>query len=220
MRRAKSDEVDALYAAVESKMGKLDFLVHSIAFAQRDDLIGDFLDTSLNGFRTALEVSCFSLMDVVRRGRHLLSDGASIVTLSYIGSQQYIENYNVMGPAKAALESSVRYLAGELGPHGIRVNTLSAGPVKTLAAAGIPGFKQLLKFNASQTALTRNVGAEEVGNGAVFLVSDLSKAVTGTCLFVDCGAHFMGINDAASITLEPHEDCADCHQPSKLRTTT
>ena len=189
------DEVDNVFKTVGEKLGTIDFLVHSLAFANREDLIGDFSQTSLTGFRTALEISCYSLIDLVRRGRPYLSDDASILTLSYLGSQRSIENYNIMGVAKAALESSVRYLAAELGPSGIRVNTLSAGPVKTLAAAGIPGFKRRLKKSAQQTALKRNITQKEVGDAAVFLCSHLSSGITGTCLYVDAGAHFMGLTE-------------------------
>ena len=195
-----TDEVEAVFEAVRAKMGQIDFLIHSVAFANREDLLGNFSHTSLDGFRTALEVSCYSLVDVVNRGRDVLSDSASIVTLSYLGSQRCIENYNIMGVAKAALESSVRYLAAELGPDGIRVNTLSAGPVKTLAAAGIPGFKRRLKKSAQQTALKRNITAKEVGDASVFLCSELSSGVTGTCLYVDAGAHFMGLSEPTQST--------------------
>jgi enoyl-[acyl-carrier protein] reductase I len=184
------DEVERILQTTKQKMGRLDFLVHSLAFANRDDLTNEFSSTSLDGFRTAMEISCYSLIDVVNRSRALLNEGASIITLSYIGSEQYVENYNIMGPAKAALESSVRYLAAELGRAGIRVNTLSAGPIKTLAAAGIPGFKARLKHNAARTALRRNVTAEEVGNTAVFLCSYLSQGITGSVIHVDNGAHF------------------------------
>ena len=195
-------QVDAVFSAAGESMGKLDFLVHSLAFADRSDLTGNFSQTSLSGFRTALEVSCYSLIDIVQRGLPVLSNEASILTLSYLGSQKFVQNYNVMGVAKAALESSVRYLAAELGPLGIRVNTLSAGPVKTLAAAGIPGFKSMLKNNACQTALRRNITAAEVGKAAVFLCSSMSSGVTGTCLYVDAGAHFMSI-------AAPHEKMTD-----------
>lgn len=187
---ANTDEIDRLLKTTQQEMGHLDFLVHSLAFANRDDLTNDFSKTSLAGFRTAMEISCYSLIDVVNRSRPLLNEGASIITLSYIGSEQYVENYNVMGPAKAALESSVRYLAAELGQAGIRINTLSAGPVKTLAAAGIPGFKSRLKQNAQRTALKRNITADEVGNTAAFLCSSLSQGITGSIIHVDNGAHF------------------------------
>ena len=184
------EEIEHIFATARREMGTIDFLVHSLAFANREDLMNDFSTTSRAGFRTAMETSCYSLIDIVNRSKPLLSEGASIITLSYIGSEQYVENYNIMGPAKAALESSVRYLAAELGPSGIRVNTLSAGPIKTLAAAGIPGFKSRLKHNATRTALKRNVTAQEVGNTAVFLCSHLSCGITGSVIHVDNGAHF------------------------------
>lgn len=186
----KPEEIERLLETTKENMGGLDFLVHSLAFANRDDLINGFSQTSLAGFRTAMEISCYSLIDLVNRSRPLLNKGASVITLSYVGSEQYVENYNIMGPAKAALESSVRYLAAELGRTGIRVNTLSAGPIKTLAAAGIPGFKSALKHNAARTALKRNITAEEVGNTAVFLCSSLSQGITGSIIHVDNGAHF------------------------------
>lgn len=184
------EEIERIFTKTQQSMGKLDFLVHSLAFANREDLTNQFSNTSRAGFRTAMETSCYSLIDLVNRSKPLLNDGASIITLSYIGSEQYVENYNIMGPAKAALESSVRYLAAELGSSGIRVNTLSAGPIKTLAAAGIPGFKARLKHNAARTALKRNVTAQEVGNTAVFLCSHLSQGITGSVIHVDNGAHF------------------------------
>ncbi|MGB0647710.1 MAG: enoyl-ACP reductase FabI [Bradymonadia bacterium] len=184
------DQIDAVVKDIEHDMGSLDFMVHSLAFAPREALMQNFSETTQSNFQTALEISCFSLIDIVNRSKHLFNEGASILTLSYIGSEQYVSNYNVMGPAKAALESSVRYLAAELGPKGIRVNTLSAGPVKTLAAAGIPGFKSRLAQNARRTALQRNITADDVGDAAVFLCSSMSRGVTGTCLYVDNGAHF------------------------------
>ena len=190
---AKPEEIEHFFSQVEAQMGAIDFLVHSLAFAERESLTAPFSETSLSAFETAMNVSCFSLVELVNRGRHLLSPNCSVVTLSFLGSQRYVHQYNVMGVAKAALESSVRYLAGELGQHGVRVNAVSAGPVKTLAASGIPGFKTLLKHNASRTALNRNVTAEEVGKAASFLCSDMSTGITGEILHVDCGAHFMDV---------------------------
>ena len=184
------NQIDAVVREIEHGMGSLDFIVHSLAFAPREALMENFSETARSSFQTALEISCFSLIDIVNRSKHLLNKDASILTLSYLGSEQYVTNYNIMGPAKAALESSVRYLAAELGPTGIRVNTLSAGPVKTLAAAGIPGFKSRLAQNANRTALQRNITADEVGDAAVFLCSSMSRGITGTCLYVDAGAHF------------------------------
>ena len=187
------DQIEQFFSQVEEQMGTIDFLVHSLAFAERESLTGPFSETTLSAFETAMNISCFSLVDLVNRGRHLLSPNCSVVTLSFLGSQRYVHRYNVMGVAKAALESSVRYLAGELGQYGMRVNAISAGPVKTLAASGIPGFKSLLKHNASRTALNRNITAEEVAKAAAFLCSDLSSGITGEILHVDCGAHFVDV---------------------------
>lgn len=173
--------------------GRLDFVVHSLAFAERDDLLGRFKDTSRAGFALAHDVSAYSLAAVARRAAPLMSAGGSIVTMTYYGAEKVVPNYNVMGVAKAALEASVRYLAADLGPDGIRVNAVSAGPIKTLAAAGIPGFRDMLKQVADKVPLRRNVTAEEVADPAVFLLSDLSRGVTGEVLHVDAGYHAIGV---------------------------
>lgn len=185
--------VDAAFAAVAEKYGRLDFLVHSIAFAPREALEGEFLTTTREAFRTALEVSAFSLTQVALAASPLMTEGGSIVTMSYYGAEKVVNNYNVMGVAKAALESSVRYLAADLGKQNIRVNAISAGPINTLSARGVKNMGSLLGYVADKSPLKRNVSAAEVGNTALFLVSDLSSGITGETIYVDCGYNIMGI---------------------------
>lgn len=185
--------VDAAFAAVAEKYGRLDFLVHSIAFAPREALEGEFLTTTREAFRTALEVSAFSLTQVALAASPLMTEGGSIVTMSYYGAEKVVNNYNVMGVAKAALESSVRYLAADLGKQNIRVNAISAGPINTLSARGVKNMGSLLGYVADKSPLKRNVSASEVGNTALFLVSELSSGITGETIYVDCGYNIMGI---------------------------
>lgn len=185
-------QIEEVYAAVKEKYGKLDFIIHSVAYALREDLEGSFLLTSREGFKTALEVSAYSLLAVTRPAVPLMTAGGSIVTLSYLGSRRYIPNYNVMGVAKAALEACVRYLAYELGEKGIRINALSPGPVNTLSARGIKGFTGFLNYVGENSPLRRNIGGDEVGDAALFLVSDLSRGITGETIFVDAGYHLKG----------------------------
>jgi enoyl-[acyl-carrier protein] reductase I len=186
-------EVDAAFAAVGEKYGKLDFLIHSIAFAPREALEGEFLTTTREAFLTAMEISTFSLTQVALAAMPLMKDGGSIVTMSYYGAEKVVMNYNVMGVAKAALESSTRYLAADLGRHNIRVNAISAGPINTLSARGVKNMGSLLNYVGEKSPLKRNVEAREVGNTALFLVSDLSSAITGEIIYVDCGYNIMGI---------------------------
>jgi enoyl-[acyl-carrier protein] reductase I len=186
-------EVDAAFEAVDKKFGRLDFLIHSIAFAPREALEGEFLTTTREAFLTALEISTFSLTQVSLAAMPLMKDGGSIVTMSYYGAEKVVSSYNVMGVAKAALESSTRYLAADLGRHNIRVNAISAGPINTLAARGVKNMSSLLGHVAEKAPLKRNVEAREVGNTALFLVSDLSSAITGETIYVDCGFNIMGI---------------------------
>ena len=182
------DELDAVFQAVDDTWGgELDFVVHSIAFAQREDLKGRFVDTSREGFKTSLEISAYSLVAIAQRAASRLKNGGSLITLTYHGSQQVVPNYNVMGVAKAALEASVRYLANDLGESGIRVNAVSAGPIKTLSAKGISGFGDMLKHSAGVAPLKRNVNVAEVATTSVFLLSDYSSGVTGEVLYVDGG---------------------------------
>ena len=186
-------EVDAAFSAVGEKYGKLDFLIHSIAFAPREALEGEFLTTTREAFLTAMEISTFSLTQVSLAAMPLMKDGGSIVTMSYYGAEKVVMNYNVMGVAKAALESSTRYLAADLGRHNIRVNAISAGPINTLSARGVKNMGSLLTYVGEKSPLKRNVEAREVGNTALFLVSDLSSAITGETIYVDCGYNIMGI---------------------------
>jgi enoyl-[acyl-carrier protein] reductase I len=186
-------EVDAAFETVGKEFGKLDFLIHSIAFAPKEALEGEFLTTTRDAFRNALEISAFSLTQLAFAAAPLMKDGGSIVTMSYYGAEKVVQNYNVMGVAKAALESSVRYLAADLGKQNIRVNAISAGPINTLSARGVKNMGAMLKHIAEKSPLQRNVEAREVGNTALFLVSDLSSAVTGETIYVDCGYNIMGI---------------------------
>ena len=186
-------EVDAAFDAVGKKYGKLDFLVHSIAFAPREALEGEFVTTTRDAFRTALEISAFSLTQVALSATPLMTEGGSIVTMTYYGAEKVVSNYNVMGVAKSALESSVRYLAADLGKQNIRVNAISAGPINTLSARGVKNMGSLLGYVAEKSPLKRNVSAAEVGNTALFLVSDLASGITGETIYVDCGYNIMGI---------------------------
>jgi enoyl-[acyl-carrier protein] reductase I len=187
------EEIDALIARAREVYGSLDIIIHAIAFANRDELNGPYLSTTREGFRLALDVSAYSLTAVVKAAQDLLAPGASIVTLTYHGSQQVTQNYNVMGVAKAALEASVRYLANDLGPRNIRVNAISAGPIRTLAASGISGFRTMHKQFASIAPLRRNVTIEEVGKTALWLCSDWASAVTGETIYVDAGFHNIAV---------------------------
>ena len=190
-----SDEEDmsSIAAKIEKDFGKIDFLVHSVAFAPKEALSEPFIKTTKEAFQIAMDISVFSLIDLTNRLESVLSDDASIVTLSYLGGPKYIVNYNVMGVAKAALESTVRYMAVDLGKKGQRVNAISAGPIRTLAAAGIGDFKQILTWNECNAPLRRNVSIEQVGNSAMYLLSDLSSGVTGEVHYVDSGYNVMGM---------------------------
>jgi enoyl-[acyl-carrier protein] reductase I len=172
---------------------RLDILVHALAFAKREDLSGGFVDTSRDGFALALDVSAYSLVALTKAARPLLQSGSSVMTLTYLGSERVVANYNVMGVAKAALEASVRYLAADLGPAGIRVNAISAGPVRTLAASGIAGFKQMYGAFDEVAPLRANITPDDVGRTAVYLASDLSSAVTGEVIYVDGGFSIVGV---------------------------
>lgn len=190
----KEEQIAAFFAAVKERHGGLDLLVHSLAFADRRDLQGDYLDTSRDGFLLALDVSAYSLTALARAATPLMEGrGGAMITLSYLGAEKVVPRYNVMGVAKAALEASVRYLAADLGPKGIRVNAISAGPVKTLASAGISGFKEMLHLAESKAPLRRNITADEVGQAALFLCSPMASGVTGQILYVDAGYQIMGM---------------------------
>jgi enoyl-[acyl-carrier protein] reductase I len=185
-------EIDTLFAELKEKYGKLDILVHAVAFAPATELRGEFINTSREGFRVALDVSVYSLIAVSRGAVPLMTDGGSIMTLSYYAAEKVVPNYNVMAVAKAALESTMRYLAWNLGPKNIRVNAISAGPIKTLAARGVGDLTEMMKTHADRAPLHRNVDQLEVGGLAVFLASDLSTAITGETIYVDCGYNIMG----------------------------
>ena len=185
-------EIETLFAALQQKYGKLDILVHAVAYAPVEELRGEFLSTTREGFRIAHDVSVYSLIAVTRAAAPLMTEGGSIITLTYFGSVKVVPNYNVMGVAKAALEATVRYLAWNLGPKNIRVNAISAGPIKTLAARGVGALGDMLKSHAERAPLHRNVDQLEVGSAALFLASDLASAVTGETLYVDCGYNIMG----------------------------
>ncbi len=190
---SKPEEIDALKEAIEKDYGKIDFLVHSVAYAPREALDGRFIDTSKEAFNIAMEISVYSLIELVKKFENTINDGGSVLTLTYLGSQRYIPHYNVMGVAKAALEASVRYLAVDLGKRKIRINALSAGPIKTLAASGIGDFSEILKYNEKNSPLRKNVTIDEVGNSGMYLLSDLSSGVTGEVHFVDAGYNIMGM---------------------------
>jgi enoyl-[acyl-carrier protein] reductase I len=185
----RPDDIEALYGRAHEAFGRIDFLAHCVAFARAEDLSGRYLDTSLEGFRTAMEASVYTFLAAVRGAEAFLRPNSSIVTLTYLGSERAVPNYNVMGVAKAALEASVRYLANELGPRQIRVNALSAGPIRTLAARSIPGFVKMYEYVRERSPLRRNTEAAEVGDAAVFLFSDLARGITGETIYVDAGYH-------------------------------
>jgi enoyl-[acyl-carrier protein] reductase I len=187
--------VDAAFAALERDWGGLDFLVHAIGFADKQYLRGRYLDTPRDAFLQALDVSCYSFVSVCQRAVPLMRPGGSLLTMSYLGAERVTPHYNVMGVAKAALEASVRYLAADLGTAGIRVNAISAGPIKTLAASGIGDFRYILKWNQLNAPLRRNVTIEDVGGAGLYLLSDLGAGVTGEVHHVDCGYHVVGMKN-------------------------
>jgi len=195
--------IDAVFAESDRLLGDLDFVVHAIAFSDRAQLDGRYVDTTADNFNMTLAISCYSLTAIAQRAEKRMPRGGAITTLSYYGAEKWMPHYNVMGVAKAALECSVRYLAADLGPKKIRVNAISAGPVKTLAASGIGDFRYILKWNEYNTPLRRNVSNEEVGASALYLMSDLARGVTGEVLHVDAGYHVIGLKnpDAPDMTL-------------------
>lgn len=190
-----SDEasIDAAFGAIEADWGEIDFLVHAIGFSDKNELRGRYVDTSRDNFKMTMDVSVYSFTAVVQRAEKLMKDGGSILTLTYYGAEQVMPHYNVMGVAKAALEASVMYLAEDLGKDGIRVNAISAGPIKTLAASGIGDFRYILKWNELNSPLRRTVTIDDVGRSALYLLSDLSSGVTGENLHVDSGYHVVGM---------------------------
>jgi enoyl-[acyl-carrier protein] reductase I len=196
--------IDAVFAAVQSAWGTLDFVVHAIAFSDKDQLDGRYVDTTEDNFTKTLQISCFSFTAIAQRAERLMPNGGSLLTLTYYGAEKWMPHYNVMGVAKAALEASVRYLAADLGTKNIRVNAISAGPIKTLAASGIGDFRYILRWNEYNSPLRRSVTAEEVGDVAVYFLSDMARGVTGEIHHVDAGYHIVGMKhpDAPDITQE------------------
>ena len=188
-----ASSIEAVFSELEKKWGKLDFLVHAIAYSDKDELNGRYVDTTPDNFSRSMNISCYSFTSVAQRAEKMMSSGGSMITLSYYGAEKVIPHYNVMGVAKAALEASVKYLAYDLGPKNIRVNSISAGPIKTLAASGIGDFRDILKWNELNSPMGRNVSIEEVGNAGVYFISDLSSGVTGENHHVDAGYHVMGM---------------------------
>ena len=190
---ARDEDLETLFTKVSTDMGNIDILIHSVAFANRDELNGPYYATSREGFRIALDVSCYSFTTIVRHALSLFNPGSSCLTMTYYGAEKAVPHYNVMGVAKAALEASVRYLAADLGPLSHRVNAISAGPIRTLAAAGVSGFKTMHSEFAELAPLQRNVTIEDVGNAAIYLCSDLASGVTGEVHYVDSGFNVMGL---------------------------
>ena len=185
--------LDAAFAEIDARWGRLDFVLHAIAYSDKSELKGRYVDTSLENFQRSLAVSCYSFTAVAQRAEPLMTEGGSLVTLTYYGAERVMPHYNVMGVAKAALECSVRYMAADLGSKGIRVNALSAGPMKTLAASGIGDFRYILRWNELNAPLKRNVSQDDVGKAGLYLLSDLSSGVTGERHHVDCGYHIVGM---------------------------
>ena len=200
--------IDATFAAITEHWGALDFVVHAIAFADKDELTGRYVDTSPENFSKSLFISCYSFTAIAQRAEKLMNHGGSLLTLTYYGAEKWMPHYNVMGVAKAALEASVRYLAADLGPKNIRVNAISAGPIKTLAASGIGDFRYILKWNEYNSPLRRTVTIDEVGDSGMYLLSDLSRGVTGEIVHVDAGYHIVGMKnpDAPDMTVAQNGD--------------
>jgi enoyl-[acyl-carrier protein] reductase I len=190
-----ASSIDAAFAAVAAQWGSIDFLVHAIAFSDKDQLDGRYVDTTQDNFTKTLMVSCYSFTAIAQRAEKLMPNGGSLVTLTYYGAEKWMPHYNVMGVAKSALETSVRYLAADLGVKNIRVNAISSGPIKTLAASGIGDFRYILKWNEYNAPLRRNVTIEEVGESAVYLLSDMARGVTGEVHHVDAGYHIVGMKN-------------------------
>jgi enoyl-[acyl-carrier protein] reductase I len=200
--------IDAVFAETDKQLGDLDFVVHAIAFSDKAQLDGRYVDTTADNFNSTLAISCYSFTAIAQRAEKRMPRGGAMLTLTYYGAEKWMPHYNVMGVAKAALEASVRYLAADLGPKNIRINAISAGPIKTLAAAGIGDFRYILKWNEYNTPLRRNVTNEEVGASALYLMSDLGRGVTGEVLHVDAGYHVVGLKnpDAPDMSLPMKND--------------
>jgi enoyl-[acyl-carrier protein] reductase I len=198
-----SESMDSLFAHLEEEWGRLDFVVHAIAYSDKEELKGKYLDTSVENFQRSMTISCYSFTELCRRSAPLMAEGGAMLTLTYYGAERVVPHYNVMGVAKAALEASVRYLAVDLGGAGIRVNAISAGPVKTLAASGIGDFRYILKWNEYNSPLKRNTTIDDVGGAGLYLLSDLGAGTTGEILHVDGGYHVVGMKavDAPDISV-------------------
>jgi enoyl-[acyl-carrier protein] reductase I len=196
-------QIEAVFAEAGRRLGALHILVHAVAFANREELAGPYYNTSREGFRMALDISVYSFTALARAAAPLMTEGGSMMTLTYYGGEKVVPHYNVMGVAKAALEASTRYLAADLGPRGIRVNAISAGPVRTLAAAGVAGFKRMHRQFAEMAPMRRNITLEDVGGTAVWLASDLASAVTGEVVFVDSGYNILGVPDVPDASGTP-----------------
>ncbi|WP_437194644.1 enoyl-ACP reductase FabI [Planctomicrobium sp. SH527] len=188
----RDEDMDSVFKVIEEQFGKIDFILHSIAFAPPADLTGPVYASSREGFKTAMDISVYSLIAMTGRAKPLLNAGGSVLTLTYLGGERVIPGYNLMGLCKSALETAMEYMASELGPDGVRVNALSAGPVKTISASGVGDFKKMLNLYENFSPLRRNIGEEEVGKAGMFLLSDLASGITGETLHVDCGYHCMG----------------------------
>ena len=200
---SRMEALDDAFTALKQRWDTIDFIVHAIGFSDKNELRGQFVDTSLDNFLMTMNISAYSLVAVTQRARPMMPNGGSVLTLTYYGAEKVIPHYNVMGVAKSALETSVRYLANDLGPENIRVNAISAGPIKTLAASGIGDFRYILKWNELNSPLRRNVTIEDVGGAGLYFLSDLSSGVTGEVHHVDCGYHVVGMKqeDAPDISL-------------------
>ena len=199
--------ISSVFSELDKRWGKLDFIVHAIAFSDKEELKGRYIDTSADNFAQTMKISCYSFTAICKMGQALMPDGGSLVTLTYAGSERVMPHYNVMGIAKAALEASVRYLAEDLGQQNVRVNAISAGPMKTLAASGVGDFRYILKWNEFNSPLRRNVSADDVGGAGLYLLSDLSSGVTGEVHHVDCGYNIVGMKavDAPDISVSKSE---------------
>lgn len=204
--------MDAVFEALKEKWGSIDFMVHAVAFSDKDELKGKYLDTSRDNFIRTMDISCFSLTALAQRAAPLMNAGGSIVTLTYYGAERVMPHYNVMGVAKAALEASVRYLATDMGTQGVRVNAISAGPIKTLAASGIGDFRFILRWNELNAPLKRNVTIDEVGGAGLYLLSDLGAGVTGEVHHVDCGYHTVGM-----VAIDAAEESSELLEQIKSR---
>jgi enoyl-[acyl-carrier protein] reductase I len=198
--------IDAVFAEIEKSWGAIDFVVHCIAFSDKDQLTGRYVDTTEDNFTKSLAISCYSFTAVAQRAEKLMPTGGSMLTLTYYGAEKWMPHYNVMGVAKAALEASVRYLAADLGEKGIRVNAISAGPIKTLAASGIGDFRYILRWNEYNSPLRRTVTIEEVGDSSVYLLSPMARGVTGEIVHVDAGYHVVGMKNPAAPDMTPVKD--------------